>query len=506
MRLIALFLTTVVFIASAPLAKAGDLADPLYFESGISQWYNTGSGVLAPYYMMSNRFGKVTQRNAYLASISAGRYYRLSKRFQLRWGAELDMSAQSATAYDRYYAESESWGEHKVTPRWVWLQQAFVTAAYRSVFITVGLKETGSALLDDRLSSGDLTWGANARPMPGVRVGFLRYVDVPFTNGWVKVNAELFIGKPLDNDWLERHYNYYNSFITTGRLNGYRRFYFRVDKLKHLEFTIGMQAASQVCGTQRTYKDGKLLRTDRAPVKFQSFIDMMIPRSGDAYIVGNHLGSWDIMAEYKFTSGHRLKAYVQWPWEDGSGIGKLNGWDGLWGLEYKSPRRSVVSGAVFEYLNFTNQSGPLHWDPIDNVNTSLKGEATGADNYYNNYYYNGYAYRGMSQGTPFLPSTIYNTDGFLRFTDTRVKGFHAAVSGYITPEIGYRAMASWRRSFGQAFEQRIKPAEATCWMLECNYNPDKDDIFTLSAQIGMDRGELLGGNKFGFGLGLKIHL
>lgn len=492
----------VTFLAAAT-AKAEN--DPLYFESGLKQWFSAGSGDFAPYYMMSNRFGTVTQRNASLTQISAGRLYRPSSRLRWRWGIELDMAAQSSTDYDRFHADTESWGRHKVTPRWAWLQQAFATVAYRSVFLTAGMKQTGSALLNDSLSSGDLTWGANARPMPGVRLGFMRFVDVPFTRGWLQVNAELFIGKPLDDYWLKRHYNYYNSFITTGRWNSYRRLYFRLNPSKQVAVTLGMQAATQIAGTQRTYKDGRLLNTDRSPLTGRSFIDMLIPRTGDAYYVGNHLGSWDMMLRYTLPGGDRLKAYFQWPWEDGSGIGKLNGWDGLWGLEYASGRKSLLSGIVLEYLDFTNQSGPLHWDPIDNVNTNLTGEATGADNYYNNYYYNGYAYLGMSQGTPFLPSTIYNTDGYLRFTDTRVRGFHAALSGYITPSFSYRAMVSWRRSFGQAFEQRVHPAEATCWMVECNYNPDGNDIFVITAQTGMDSGRLLG-NNFGFGVGLKLHL
>ncbi|MCM1021620.1 MAG: capsule assembly Wzi family protein [Muribaculum sp.] len=496
-----------IIIALAALNCGQALAEsnPLHFEPGLTQWFNTGSGNLAPYYMMSNRYGEVTQRNTYLASFSLGEYHRTSRHFQWRWGVELDMASQSATAYERYHTATSSWATHKVTPRWVWLQQAFVTAAFRSVFVTAGLKETGSALLNDQLSSGDITWGANARPMPGLRAGFLRFLDVPFTNGWFQINAELFIGKPLDNDWLKRHYNYYNSFITTGRWNSYRRLYFRLNPAKSIQITFGMQAASQVGGTQRTYQDGKLTRTDRQPINFQSFIDMLIPRTGDSYYVGNHLGSWDFMASYRFPCGDQIKAYFQWPWEDGSGVGKLNGWDGLWGLEYKSSKKSIVSGAVVEYIDFTNQSGPLHWDPVDNTNTNLTGEATGADDYYNNYYYNGYAYYGMSQGTPMLPSTIYNTDGYMRFVDTRIKGFHAALTGNLSKTVSYKAMGSWRRSLGSAFIQRIKPAEATCWMVECNYNPDNDDILTLTAQFGMDHGRLLG-NNVGFGFGLRLHL
>ena len=94
------------------------------------------------------------------------------------------------------------------------------------------------------------------------------------------------------------------------------------------------------------------------------------------------------------------------PWEDGSGIGKLNGFDGLYGIEYSSGNKSIINGAVVEYLDFTNQSGPIHWAPNDFPGTTIKVQATGADDYYNNYAYNGYQYYGMSIGSPFIKSPL----------------------------------------------------------------------------------------------------
>lgn len=496
----------VVLLAFLPVPGAfASGIGPHELETGISQWFSTGNGTFAPYYMMSNRFGAVTQRNTYLTGITVGEHLHTSKRFQWSWGVETSFAAQSSARYGLYDKEAEEWTAHKVTPRWFWLQQAFVSVQYRSVFLTAGLKETGSALLSDELSSGDLTWGANARPMPGVRIGLEHFVDVPYTKKWLQVDVNVFIGKPQDDYWLKRHYNYYNYFITTGRWNSYRRLYFRVAPLEKLSVTLGMQAATQICGTQRMYKDGNMIETVRSPFDFDSFVNMLIPRQGDDYYVGNHLGSWDMMARYRLPSGKVLKVYFQWPWEDGSGIGKKNGWDGLWGLEYQSARRSFISGAVIEYLDFTNQSGPLHWDPEDNTGTSLKGEATGADDYYNNYYYNGYAYLGMSQGTPFLRSPIYNTDGYMRFTDTRVKGVHMAVKGYLTNNWSYRIMASWRKSYGDGYIPRVRTVEAVCWMAECDYDLGGLGIVLLKAQVGMDSGRMFG-NNFGAGLGLKIRL
>ena len=65
-------------------------------------------------------------------------------------------------------------------------------------------------------------------------------------------------------------------------------------------------------------------------------------------------------------------------------MAKLNGWDGLWGVEYKSNHKQAINGIVIEYLQTTNMSGPLH-----GLQNSVVGKTGGADNYYNNGYYPG---------------------------------------------------------------------------------------------------------------------
>ncbi len=94
---------------------------------------------------------------------------------------------------------------------------------------------------------------------------------------------------------------------------------------------------------------------------------MFIPRegTGEGFYQGNSLGSWDFKARYAFSGGSQLSAYFEWPWEDGSGIGKMNGWDGLWGLQYNFAKAGAVSKIVVEYFDFTNQSSTVHWAPSD---------------------------------------------------------------------------------------------------------------------------------------------
>lgn len=478
-------------------------AAPLHAERTVGYaaelWTNAGNGDFAPYYMASNRFGTVTQRNSTYVRASVRSDMDPSPRFSYGFGADLVAGASSHTPYMRYVATDAAWTWRREAPANFWVQQLYGQIRWRSLFLEVGLKETGSAMLDDDLSSGDLTWSANARPMPGIRAGFGRWVDIPFTRGVLQFDGQLFYGRPTDDRWLRHHYNYYNSFITTGRWVNYKRAYFRTAPGKPLSVTFGMQAAAQFAGTSRTYIDGRLEKTERHTLRFRDFFDMIIPRSGEDYVKGNHVGSWDIAARYRFRSGHTLRAYCQWPWEDGSGIGKLNGWDGLWGLEYRAPGRAIVRGAVIEYIDFRNQSGPLHWDPVDNTGSNLPGEATGSDSYYNNFLYNGYCHYGMGHGTPFLMSPLYNTDGYMRYVDTRVQGFHIGVNGCIGPKVDYRLLYSWRTGWGDSYLPRIEKARCIAGMAEATIRPT--DHLTVKAQIAYDAGAMYGHN---FGAGISI--
>ena len=164
-------------------------------------------------------------------------------------------------------------------------------------------------------------------------------------------------------------------------------------------------------------------------------------------------------------------------------------------MEYRTEGRALVTGAVVEYLDLMNQSGPMHWAPGDFPGTPIVDEATGADNYYNNYFFNGYSELGMSIGSPMLKSTLYNRDGYLSFTDNRLRGFHAAVTGYVLPELSYRLMASYRKSSGAVFVPAVEKRDATSVMVEGSY--DAHQLLpglSVTAQVALDRGSLYGNN------------
>lgn len=455
-----------------------------------------GDGDFAPHYISSLNHGIITQSDNALLRLRAWKPLETNTRFSYGFGADFVTGFSSGVDYLRYNPTTTTFYSHEEKPANIWLQQLYGEIKYRGVFLTVGLKEHQSAMLNNSLTSGDLVESGNARPIPELRAGFIDYQDIPFTNGWVQIEGEISYGKLTDNDWVKNHYNFYNSHIAQGVWYTYKRAYFRTKPDERLSVTIGAQAAGTFGGYTDWYNNGVIVKHEDRTANLGDMFEMFIPKLSDkeGFVAGNHLGSWDIMASYRLKNDDEIKAYVQWPWEDGSGIGKLNGFDGIWGLEYKSARKGFVNGAVIEYLDFTNQSGPIHWAAADSPGTTITDDATGGDEYYNNAFYNPNAHYGMVIGNPYMRSTIYNTDGYNMIVDNLVRGFHAGITGNISNAVEYRLLGGYRKAWGDGRIPRAKAVENTSFMAEASYTPASIKGLTVKAQVAFDNGTMLGDN------------
>jgi hypothetical protein len=461
--------------------------------------FNASTGDYAPYYIASNRHGILMQSSDALLRLAAVSPLNLDKRFSFGFGVEAVAGASSTADYLRYNSETKALESHSEAPAAIFLQQLYGEVKYRGVFLTVGLKQYQSALLNNELSSGDLVESGNSRPIPQARIGFVDFQNIPFTNGWVQIQGEIGYGKFADNDWLKSHYNYYSGHVNLGGYYNYKRCYFRTNPAQPLSVTVGMQAAGMFGGTTSSYRRGELIKTTKCTVKLKTIFKMFLPTQGQGsdYYEGNSLGSWDVVARYRLAGGAQIKAYVQKPWEDGSGIGWLNGFDGVWGLEYNAAnKKSLLSGFVAEYIDFTNQSGPIHWSPEDAAGTTITSSATGGDEYYNNYLSNSYANYGMSIGTPFLPSPIYNSDGYMAYVHNRVRGFHLGVKGSISNAVSYRVLGGYRKAWGDGRIPTSTYAEDTSAMAEATWKSSKIDGLAVKAQVAFDAGSIYG-DSFG---------
>ncbi|MDE5551848.1 MAG: capsule assembly Wzi family protein [Muribaculaceae bacterium] len=355
------------------------------------------------------------------------------------------------------------------------------------------MKENDRTFLNNPLSSGDLTVSNNARPIPQARIGFYDFVDIPLTRGWVQIIGDIAYGKFTDSKWNRDHYNYYNNFLATGVWYHYKRLYLRSNPDARFSATVGMQHAAQFGGLYQEYRKGVMVKEVREKVNFRSFIDAFFQTQfndseqiNDALnFKGNHLGSWDVNFRYRLFNNDEISFYVMKPWEDGTGIGWQNGFDGVWGLAFKSANQTWIKGAVIEYLDFTNQAGPFMREPSENIPYNPIGN----DNYYNNLLYNSWMNYGLSIGSPVIKSTIYNRDGYLKVIDNCIRGFHIGVEGSIS-RIDWRMLLSWKQSKGTNLDPRPHPAQSTSMMVRGSYSWPGIDGLKLNAELGFDAGDL----------------
>lgn len=458
---------------------------------------NAGTGPFAPSLIMSNRAGTITQSKGIYQRAGIYRALDSEKRFSYSFGIDGYVQGVSSVDYEKWNSSEREFHMIARRPSVLALQQLYGLIKYRSIYLMAGMKEHDRTFVDNSLSSGDLTISNNARPIPQVKAGFYDFVNIPFTKGWVQIIGDISYGKFMDSRWTEKHYNYYNSFITTDVWFHYKRLYFRTNPEERFVATFGMQHAAQFNGKWSVYKRGECIETHKPRHLLRSFLDVFIQSqynnsevAGEALnFIGNHLGSWDVKFDYRLRNNDKVSFYVMKPWEDGTGIGWQNGFDGVWGLAYKSSSdKSLVKDVVVEYLDFTNQSGPFLYEPSENISSN----PTGGDDYYNNFMYNGWTNYGMGVGSPVLKSTIYNTDGYLMYLDNALRGFHFGVDGRIG-HVDWKLLLSWKQSKGAHYHPRVEKVQSTSVMMSGKYLIPKIEGLSIEAQIGFDAGNLYPG-------------
>lgn len=465
-----------------------------------------GSGDFAPYHISSLRHGRVTSARTLLLEGAVAKPMDYDRRGDFGFGVDLITDGASAVEYERYNSAGREWFLHSCRPSSARVQQIYAEGRWRSLFASLGMKEREPILVNPRLSSGDLMMSGNARPMPELRIGFSDFVDMPFTGGFLQVQMEVAVGKRMDDKWLRNHYNYFNYYLSQGEWMNYKRIYFRSDPSRVFSAMIGIQAVCEFWGSASMYRDGEVWETRVRRKTLGSFLRSIIPNGDgrEGFCEGNHLGSLDVSGLYRLRSGASLKAYLSWPMEDGSGFGKLNGWDGLWGLEYRAAQRGWLNGLVIEYLNFTNHSGHIHLNPADWPEDfhRFPGHVSGSDDYYNHVDYNSYAYFGQSIGTPAMMAPIYNRDGYMRFVGNVMRGFHLAFEGSISENLDYIAKCSYRKAWGSGYMSLVSPIHLASFMVGADWRLPRTKGLKLNAQIEVDRGTMPG-NAFGVALGLR---
>lgn len=501
MNRLIIFLSVLLAIVSM-----GHAQTDVTYDIGMEGAFGSDSNM--PYYLVSNRHGMVSSENnsGYVTAGIAVEH----KMGDWTLDGRVKMEAQT-NAYSSAY-----------------LQECYGELSWKKLSLMVGSKEQEPLLRDMQLSSGAWTWSGNCRPIPQAKFGFNRFIAVPFSTRWLEFFFDGCYGKTIDGDWLQDRYDSYitrnpnagDRYITRDYWYHYKRGYFRINTHSHILFTAGIEHAAQFGGRSNSYsfqnlQDGNIPEWNSQPTDLGNFFSILIPGRGDenspradkVFFYGNHLGSINFLMEYQWGRDmrHKVGAYLENPYEDGSGMRKGNGWDGIWGLEYHDKDVDApVTGAVFEYIQTTHQSGPILWSPENDH----KGEAvadfitngvSGCDNYYNHYYYNGYHYYGMSMGTPMLKSPAFNNDDYLQFVHNRINAWHVGVNGHLytfntgkPSRIDYRVLGSYLKGWGTYHNPSYDIDTSTNGLVELTWSRGP---WNAALSYAFDRGEMLGNNQ-----------
>lgn len=481
-----------VTLALGAHAAGSDIA--LGWHAGASAV--AGTGQWTPHYVSALSHGRYSAPRQIL--FEAGAEVAMDTTSRFAWGGGITLIGTAASTHNYgLYNASTGWSSRCVRPEAWRVQELWGAVKWRGVELNIGVMERMSALLNNSLSSGDLVESGNARPVPQARIGFIDFQNIPFTNGWVQIQGAVAFGKMTDSNWWLNQYNQYNYHITTGEWYNYQRCYFRTKPSERFSVTLGMQAATHFGGTMKRFSHGELLYQREFPVKAETFWKVFFPTGGgEDFYVGHHLGSWDFMARYAIGGrAGNLRAYFQWPWEDGSGIGRRNGWDGLWGLEWTGNGSMWLNGVVIEYIDLTNQSGPQHYAPGDLPGTSITTESTGADDYYNNQMYNAYANYGVGMGSPMVMSPIYNLDGYPAYVGNRMRGFHIAAEGTVAA-LQWRLKGGYRKAWGSGRVILREPIHSTSVAADVRWNVPRVPGLAVNGTVAFDCGTMPG-NSFG---------
>ena len=457
---------------------------------------------LAPFWFTANRHGlySINANSGYLkAGIFRSTDHDKGRKWRHGYGIEL------AAAYNH-------------TSSFI-VQQAYFDIVWKKMQLGIGSKERQSALKNPLLSSGGLIFGTNARPVPQVRFELPEYITIPGTGNWVHIKGFLGYGMYTDNNWQR-------DFVTPGQrytldaLHHVKAGYMKIGNEKKfpLYFEGALEMATQFGGHAYNVTWGREeVRTGdfKMGTGIKDFFEALIPMGGDATdgetsegesyanASGNHIGSWHFSLTYA-PEDWKIRAYYEHMFEDHSMMFFEYGWeDGLIGLEITLPKNPFIHTVVYEYMGSKDQAGAVYHDHTPEIPDQISA----IDDYYNHLLYPGWQHWGMSMGSPFLISPIYNTNnhtnfffditGRLKFQYNRVKTHYIGICGSPMEVLDYRLLVSHSKHWGSYYIPLIDTEEQTSVLFEISYTPSRWKYWEFKGSVAYDHGKTIVGNNFG---------
>lgn len=445
-----------------------------------------GNGKYSPLWLVSNRHGMVSPysnsgyQRAYLYRDAAN---DSTKKWRMGYGLDV-MVAEHAQS-------------------WFMLHQAYYELQFMKARLQLGIRERELESRNPQLSSGAMAFGINAQPIPMGRID-VDYFSFPGTRQWLKFKTRFAFGIQTDYPWQKNWVGDANTMkYNKNTLYHEKAIFAKVGREEKfpliLEF--GVQMESFFGGTSynvegRNYHSGEPLRHAQGVRAFWDAIWPMYTKGEmdgvNQGAAGNQLGSYLVTLSWK-DKGWGVRAYYEHFFETGNSMLFRYGFkDHLIGIEGMLPKNPFVSNIVLEHFITKDQSGPVFHDPTANMPDHISG----INNYYNHNIYNGYQHWGMSMGSPFITSPIYNDDHAFTFRNNRVGAWHVGLSGEPCDEVSWRVLMSFTRNWGTYYRPLRNVLTQNSFLVEADYHPHWSKGVAARIGLGIDDGNLIG-TRFG---------
>ena len=445
----------------------------------------SGGGDNAPFWFTNNQYGMGPLRNhtfqarAYIkrdAEVDSLRFWRIG------YGADV------AAGYGN---QSE-----------LCIQQAFLDVEWKMLRLSMGQKQRTSELKNEELSTGGMTLGINARPLPQVRLETPNFWTVPGTKGLFAIKAHIAYGIYTDNRW-QRNWNAGSTNLyTQNSLYHSKALLMKIGNENKfpLTFKFGLEMACQFGGkgyNEIGYTGERLeqgISLGNNPIK--ALVPGGLDVNDDAFsnAEGNHIGSWHIRMDWT-GKDWGIGAYMDHLFEDHSQLGMQYGFwkDMLLGVEINLPKNPCLSTLVYEHIGTMNQSGPIYHDATPENTQQISAN----DSYYSNHVYGSWQHGGFVMGNPLIMSPMYNKylgmeEGMLHIYFNRINAHHVGLKGNPTPWLSWRVLYTYEKNLGSYLRPVMDPLEGHFMLLEACYKPKKLRGLGFSLAYGHNHGSLLG--------------
>ena len=447
------------------------------------------NGSHMPFWFTNNRYGLGNRTDNY--AFLRGSIQRDVESDQARnWRIGYGLDAVASVGMDNH----------------VILQQLYADVQWKVIRLSIGQKERPLEFKNQYLSSGAMTSGINARPLPQLRLELPDFWTIPRTKGWLAMKARIAYGAYTDNGW-QRHFNAgeQKQIYTANSFYHTKALLLRIGNTEIFPATLsgGLEMCNQFGGkawnVRRLIDSEPVYYNEKLPSGISAFWHALIPGGNDsndgdfANKAGNHLGSWHMRFDGEWQRW-KLGLYAEHFFEDESQMFLLYGWkDMLYGAEVGFPKNPIIQTLLYEHIGTRDQSGPIYHDATE----TLPVQISGLDEYYNNHIYGAWQHAGFSMGSPLLLSPLYNNNHAISVLHNRITAHHLGIMGQPISELSYRLLYSHEKSWGTYVHPLIDPQKANYLLAELSYMPQWLPGFTIKVSYGHNDGKLLGGSNGG---------